>query len=102
MRTSTGAPIATQSTRFTGQQFNSVPGTGCFVCRFESLPLTSGTYRLDYSVHEPRRRRFAFDAMVHARELVVSEADFFGGGKLPDASEGPVLIGGTWAVEEAR
>jgi lipopolysaccharide transport system ATP-binding protein len=96
---SLGAPIATQSTRFTGQQFSSVPTQGCFICRFDSLPLAPGTYRIDYAVHEPRRRRFAYDAMVHARDLIVSEADFFGGGKLPDASEGPLLIGGSWAVE---
>ena len=96
-----GAAIATHSTRFTGQQVSGAPPEGCFVCKLAGVPLAVGTYRLDYSMHEPRRRNFAFDAMEHAREIVVGEADFFGGGKLPTANEGVVLIEGTWSVEAA-
>ena len=99
--TSLGAAISTHSTRFTGEQFSNAPPEGCFVCRLARLPLAAGTYRLDYSIHEPRRPRFAYDAMVHAREIVVGEADFFGGGKLPVAGEGPLLIEGSWSVEPA-
>lgn len=94
-----GVPLSTHSTRFTGQRFTGVASEGCFVCRLAAIPLAAGTYRLDYAIHEPRRRKFAFDAMDHAREIVVTEADFFGGGKLPAPAEGPVLLQGSWAVE---
>jgi hypothetical protein len=48
--------LHTQSTRFYRQQFSKRAHRGMLFCRIDSLPLAPGTYRLDYTVHEPRPR----------------------------------------------
>ena len=69
---------------------------GRFLCRLRRLPLVPGVYDLTISLLLDRQ---LVDKVVGAKKLVVVEGDFYGTGKLPLPSFGPVCTDFEWAVE---
>ena len=93
---SRGAHLFSVSTQFNGQIYDHLPPAGRIVCRIPRLPLAPGTYQYNLIC---RVHGGIADWVTDAGELVVSEGDFFGSGRLPPRSHPGALVDHSWSVE---
>jgi lipopolysaccharide transport system ATP-binding protein len=101
--TNLGAPVFFYSSWLEGIDFENVPESGEFVCRFEELPLPPGHYHIGYQLTAGSfRKKEAIDAIPDATELNVEPGDFYGTGKLPPPKTGVCLVRGAWRMECCR
>jgi lipopolysaccharide transport system ATP-binding protein len=91
-----GVHLFSVSTRFSGQDFDRLPPTGRILCRIPRLPLAPGSYQFNLMC---RLRGAVADWVVDVGELVVSEGDFFGTGRLPPKSHPGILVDHTWSFQ---
>jgi lipopolysaccharide transport system ATP-binding protein len=71
---------------------------GWIICSFNKLPLVNGIYHVNYLI-----QTFGGDILEHrqnACEIEVSNGDFYGTGRLPHYSLGPVVIDYRYEVKE--
>lgn len=92
--TSTAQKLFTTTTAV-GSSFDRLPPEGTIVCSIPNLPLQPGSYPFDvFCLVEGEMA----DRIDGAGELEVAGGDFFGTGKLPDASRGPLLVTHSWSA----
>ncbi len=67
-----------------------------FVCIIDALPLNSGQYYLNISLHKDNSR---FQRIKQALSFSVIAADIYGTGRIPDRKESKFLIKQNWGME---
>lgn len=95
VRTYLDVPIFLQHNRLTGDNWDSLPRTGVFVCRIRKLPLPPASYRLGLSVMCDNEY---LDGVDDAAELNVIAGDFYGSGEVPPATHGCCLVDAEWRL----
>lgn len=91
-----GEKVFQFGTRFTGQNFSSLSGTGRIVCTIKRFPLVPGRYRLgSYFLSESAPADF-IPALTY---LDVIDGDFYGSSYQVFEKETPILVDGNWALE---
>ena len=95
VRTYLDVPVFLQHNRLTGDNWNSLPATGAFVCRIRRLPLPPASYRFGFSV---MRGDEYLDRIDDASELIVIEGDFYGSGEVPPMTHGCCLVDAEWRL----
>ena len=94
-----GAHLLSVSTQFNGQIYDHLPPAGRAVCKIPRLPLAPGVYQYNLIC---RIHGGIADWIIDAGELVVSEGDFFGSGRLPGRSHSGALVDHSWSVEPLK
>ncbi len=84
-----GTRIFILNNSLVGKQFKDLPRKGSFICTFEKLPLIPGNYRI--SIVGTVDGVIA-DHVGNAVTIHVAEGDFYGTGRLPEASDGAGLV----------
>jgi lipopolysaccharide transport system ATP-binding protein len=84
------------STEYTGKTPAFPPKDGKVVFSFEKFPLPEGTYTLNFTIWSGMQRH---DWLKDTITLNVIEADFYGSGRIPPASDNKVLIDYNWKME---
>jgi lipopolysaccharide transport system ATP-binding protein len=95
VRTYLDVPVFLQHNRLTGDNWDSLPATGAFVCRIRKLPLPPASYRFGFSV---MRNDEYLDRIDDASELIVIEGDFYGSGEVPPMTHGCCLVNAEWRL----
>jgi len=95
VRTYLDVPVFLQHNRLTGDDWDSLPATGAFVCRIRRLPLPPAIYRFGFSVMCDNEY---LDRIDDASELNVIEGDFYGSGEVPPISHGCCLVDAEWRL----
>jgi lipopolysaccharide transport system ATP-binding protein len=95
VRTYLDVPVFLQHNRLTGDNWNSLPQTGAFVCRLHKLPLPPASYRLGLSIMCDNEY---LDNIDDAGELNVIEGDFYGSGEVPPITHGCCLVDAEWRL----
>jgi len=95
VRTYLDVPVFLQHNRLTGDNWDSLPATGVFVCRIRKLPLPPASYRLGFSVMCDDEY---LDRIDDASELTVIEGDFYGSGEVPPITHGCCLVDAEWRL----
>jgi lipopolysaccharide transport system ATP-binding protein len=86
------------STEIVGEELESPPRRGSFVCTIPRLPLLPGRYSLNILARE---RGVIADYVLGAASFDVAPGDFFDSGRLPPGeSHGRVAVDHAWRVEE--
>ncbi len=98
VRTYLDVPVFLQHNRLTGDNWDSLPATGVFVCRIRKLPLPSASYRLGFSVMCDDEY---LDRIDDASELNVIEGDFYGSGEVPPITHGCCLVEAEWRLSDS-
>jgi lipopolysaccharide transport system ATP-binding protein len=93
-----GEPLFLVSNDVSGQGLPSVPAEGVFRCTIPRLALQPGRYSLN--VFASLSGSVA-DWIDHAHFFTVEASDFFGTGRLPPATHGPLLVEHSWEVVPA-
>ena len=83
-------------TRACGGNFARLPAAGRIVCEIPVLPLAPGSYRLSLT---GKVAEVIADELTEAAHLTVIAGDFFGSGRLPPSSSGPILVQHRWLVD---
>ncbi len=95
VRTYLDVPVFLQHNRLTGDDWDSLPAAGAFVCRIRRLPLPPACYRLGFSVMCDNEY---LDRIDDASELNAIEGDFYGSGEVPPISHGCCLVDAEWRL----
>jgi lipopolysaccharide transport system ATP-binding protein len=95
VRTYLDVPVFLQHNRLTGDDWDSLPTTGAFVCRIRRLPLPPAIYRFGFSVMCDNEY---LDRIDDASELNVIEGDFYGSGEVPPITHGCCLVDAEWRL----
>jgi len=82
--------------RISGEPFDEVPPSGRMICAIPRLPLPPGTYTFHLFCGVNNETG---DWIRHAGQVSVAEGDFFGTGRLPEASRRGLLVPHHWDVE---
>jgi len=98
VRTYLDVPVFLQHNRLTGDNWDSLPATGVFVCRIRKLPLPPASYRLGFSVMCDDEY---LDRIDDASELTVIEGDFYGSGEVPPITHGCCLVEAEWRLSDS-
>jgi len=98
VRTYLDVPVFLQHNRLTGDNWNSLPATGAFVCRIRKLPLPPASYRFGFSL---MRDDDYLDRIDDASELIVIEGDFYKSGEVPPISHGCCLVDAKWRLVDS-
>jgi lipopolysaccharide transport system ATP-binding protein len=93
-----GTRIATLYSGFRNETFVVREGQGSFVCRVSGLPVRPETYSLNVSVSG---HHILHDSVRQAAFLEVAPVDVFGTGRLPDRTQGPLLVDYHWLIPDA-
>jgi lipopolysaccharide transport system ATP-binding protein len=97
VKTATGAPVFGIDNRTVpGYEFAPVC-QGRISCRVDSLPLMPGRYLVDLYLGDEHRSR---DMVREAVQFDVIPSDYFGSGKLPPPSTGPICLPARWQFSE--
>jgi lipopolysaccharide transport system ATP-binding protein len=72
---------------------SQIPTEASLICRVSRLPLVPGIYTLSIALLIDRQ---LVDKVNHACNLLVIEGDFYGTGKLPLTSYGPICVEFDW------
>ena len=99
IETTLGERIGMVSSLFTGDEFPELPPAGRITCRLPALGLNTGEYVI--TVWITASDRYA-DQLHDAAVFTVEALDFYGTGRHPDASWGPVLLANRWSLEPTR
>lgn len=100
--TALGERLFMCSTRFANRKPNDygelarLPTSGRIRCSIPKLPLMPGQYSLEFMCNADGR--IVSDYIPNAMTLTVVEGDFFGGGRLPAANDGPLLVENSWEL----
>ncbi|HEV7891445.1 MAG TPA: ABC transporter ATP-binding protein [Pyrinomonadaceae bacterium] len=87
--------ITTLYSDFTGDSFEISGKKGSFVCAIPELNLRPDIYSISVLIGNEFQ---VFDVIVHAAKLEIQDANFFGTGRLPDKTQGPVLTRHSWSM----
>jgi lipopolysaccharide transport system ATP-binding protein len=98
VRTYLDVPVFLQHNRLTGDDWDSLPSTGAFVCRIRRLPLPPATYRFGFSV---MCDNVYLDRIDDASELIVIEGNFYGSGEVPPITHGCCLVDAEWRLSDS-
>jgi lipopolysaccharide transport system ATP-binding protein len=79
-----------------GGWFDPPVTAGWVACHYPRVPLRPGTYSLDLWLADENDD---LDVVMDAIRFEVIEGDFFGSGKLPHPSTGPVLVPATFTLD---
>jgi lipopolysaccharide transport system ATP-binding protein len=90
-----GTRIATLFGGFRNQSFAVEPGPGRFSCRIDGLPLRPDTYSLNVFIGG---QSGIYDFVERAMLFDVAPADVFGTGRLPERSQGPLIVEYNWTA----
>jgi len=91
-----GSKLMTCSTQFTGEHFMNMLPEATVSCTIANLPLVPGVY---LSSAWCAINGVAVDRIENFTEFTVSENDFYGTGKLPNARKhGPFLVKNKWEL----
>jgi lipopolysaccharide transport system ATP-binding protein len=69
------------------------------VCRIDGLPLVPGRYSFSVKARAPHKQ--SVDVIDQVAWFDVIPSDYYGNGRLPQASQGHFLVRSTWAVDAA-
>ena len=83
-----GDRLCTLSTRYAPGP-TVFPDRGRVRCEIDKLPLAPGKYAIDIAM---KFQETLVDQVLSAKTLTVGEGDFWGNGKVPSASSGPLLV----------
>jgi lipopolysaccharide transport system ATP-binding protein len=78
-----------------GVEWSTLPRRGRLCCRVNKLPLGPGHYQLDLHC---MANYTVVDYVQRAASLSVEAGDFFGTGRLPNQSNGPLLVDHQWTL----
>jgi lipopolysaccharide transport system ATP-binding protein len=91
-----GTALTGLNNRFVPNGWFEPVRAGCISCTYPRVPLQPGVYSIDlWLAHENED----LDVVADAVRFEVIPGDFFGSGKLPHASTGPVLVPAAFALE---
>jgi lipopolysaccharide transport system ATP-binding protein len=93
--TASGVKVFWVQSRLQSEDLPDLPQAGVVVCRIPRLPLVPGTYFIQPGCGAGTTQ---LDLVPRACQLQVTEADVFGTGRLPNASQGLVLVDAWWGV----
>ena len=93
-----GEPLCQCENTMSGDDLASLPAEGVLRCTIPRLALQPGRYSLD--VYATLGGTLA-DWVDHAHFFNIEESDFFGTGRLPSPTYGPLLVEHSWSVVEA-
>jgi lipopolysaccharide transport system ATP-binding protein len=93
-----GTRLSTLYSRFRGETFAIRQGRGTLVCRIAGLPFRPDTYSLNVALGGSHT---LYDFVVRAAWLEVAPSDVFGTGRMPDRSQGPLLLDYDWSAGDA-
>jgi lipopolysaccharide transport system ATP-binding protein len=82
--------------RISGAPFDEIPPSGRMVCVIPRLPLPPGTYTFHLFCGVNNE---VGDWIRHAGQVTVAGGDFFGTGRLPEASRRGLLVPYHWEIE---
>ena len=97
LATAIGAPVILHRTNFTGDDFAEAPAQGVVRLEIPDFPLVQGRYLVGCLLEN--RGEVADDPGI-VGELEVEAGDFFGTGSGGMPSHSPVLVRGTWSVDD--
>ncbi len=89
IRNAFGDRLFTCSTRYAARAPHMFPATGHLRCKLPRLPLAAGQYGIDIVC---KNKEKVADHVWGALTLEVNEGDFWGNGKVPRPSSGPLLV----------
>jgi lipopolysaccharide transport system ATP-binding protein len=89
-------PLFLTHNRATGDKFDCLGVSGCFICKLEKLPLPPGTYYVSYSILCDGKY---LDGLDNAERLEVTNGDFYGSGEVPPATHGLCLVDANWEIK---
>jgi lipopolysaccharide transport system ATP-binding protein len=98
IETTLGEKVGAVSSLFTGDEFDKLPRNGRITCDLPGLPLNTGEYVCNVWIASADR--FA-DDLHDAAVFAVEALDFYGSGRHPEPSFGPVLLTNNWTIESA-
>jgi lipopolysaccharide transport system ATP-binding protein len=84
-----GDRLCTLSTRYAAGSPSIFPRAGRLRCVVDRLALAPGKYMIDIAL---KSQEVIADQILGAMTLTVGEGDFWGNGKVPSASSGPLLM----------
>lgn len=87
--------IVTLYSDFTGESFDVDEKKGRFVCAIHELNLRPDIYSVSVFIGNEFQ---VFDCILHAARLEIHDSNFYGTGRLPDKSQGPVLMKHNWSM----
>lgn len=93
-----GTRLATLFSKFYDFKFIATQGINRICCEVENLPLKTGTYNI--SIHLGNGFE-AFDYIQDAFQMKVETDNFFPSNKIPDDSQGSLLVSQAWNGEKA-
>ena len=99
IETTLGERIGMVSSLFTGDEFPELPAAGRITCHLPRLGLNTGEYVV--TVWITASDRYA-DQLHDAAVFTVEALDFYGTGRHPEASWGPVLLANRWSLEATQ
>ncbi len=87
------------SNAFCGTRFSAPPTEGAFVCKISRLPLPAANYAIGFRVFTDLQGGELLDKIVHATDLAVQDANYFGAGVVVPASNGAAYVDAQWQLE---
>lgn len=87
--------IVTLYSDFTGDSFEINEKKGSFVCAIPELNLRPDIYSISIFIGNDFQ---ALDCIINAAKLEIHDSNFYGTGRVPDKSQGPVLIRQDWSM----
>lgn len=95
-----GARVFSITTYFSDSSLPALNGQSKVVCEIESLPLAPGRYTLSLSMGT--LETLLVDNLENAVSFDVESVDFYGNGRVPEASFGRVLVRSRWLAVPER
>lgn len=90
-----GGPITDLANRISSRPWSEIPSAGVIRCHIPKLPLAPGSYTFNVFSEV---NGFIADWIQDAGRLEVEAGDFFASGRLPDSSQGNILIDNNWSI----
>ncbi len=97
--TTSGTKVFWVQSRMQRGEMPDLPATGTIACRIPRLPLVPGTYFIQPGCGSGTTQ---LDLVPRAYQIQVAEADVFGTGRLPNESQGLVLVDAEWDVADEK
>jgi lipopolysaccharide transport system ATP-binding protein len=90
-----GMRVTTATTRLQNIQLSHLEGRQTIECSISDIKLTPGRYGLKLAVNNGNEE---IDSLEIHNVFTILESDFWGGGKLPNLTQGSVLINAAWRL----
>jgi lipopolysaccharide transport system ATP-binding protein len=98
LETTLGEKVGMISSLFTGDEFDELPPAGRITCRLPALPLGTGEYVVSVVIASADR---VADDIQDAAVFAVEALDFYGTGRHPEPTWGPILLANRWSLEQS-